>query len=427
MGIPAPLASRPSPGWGFGWVAAALIMPSWCALGQDALRYSLAGDASAAMRRQQVENQPYTIKYGDFRLLATPELEVGYNDNINLQDKNAKDDLIIRPLLGLDLSYPITQHNLLQFNIGVGYDKYIWHDEFSTWYLSSGSQLSFDIYIKDFWINLHDRFSYIQDSAREGAVASTGNYGSFQNTAGEMTTWDLEDVTLALGYDHLTYLSTSSSFEYTDHSSEMLVARPGIRLNPALTTGIEGTASFTSYHQKVLNDNTAYSAGVYGTWTPGKALKVDARFGYSIYDFDQTSQTIKAVNQDTWYADLTASHQITKTLNYALSAGHEIRLGIQADTIEDWYVRPHVNWAIIKDLSLGVGAFYEHGTQSSAGLAGVGGEVYDYYGGDLSLSHPVTRNVMLALNYRVTLRASNAASRDYTQNLVGLLVTYKPQ
>jgi len=60
---------------------------------------------------------------------------------------------------------------------------------------------------------------------------------------------------------------------------------------PGVTTGIEGTGSFTTYDQMVLNDNNSYSVGVYADWQPDKYFRCQPRFGYTIFQFQHTSQT----------------------------------------------------------------------------------------------------------------------------------------
>src|ERR1051326_8594547 len=87
---------------------------------QQALRESLAGDAAIAARRAEGENQPYTFKSGDFRLLASPSLGLAYNDNITVTDHHQLDDFILQPFLGLRATYPITRANLLRLNLGIG-------------------------------------------------------------------------------------------------------------------------------------------------------------------------------------------------------------------------------------------------------------------------------------------------------------------
>lgn len=98
--------------------------------------------------------------------------------------------------------------------------------------------------------------------ANEPSIANTGTYGRFQNTAGLSVTWDINEATLSLGYDHQNSLSTSSQFSYSDQATEMVVTRAEFQVHPRVTTGIEGTASFTAYDQMRLNDNISYSGGI---------------------------------------------------------------------------------------------------------------------------------------------------------------------
>ena len=132
---------------------------------------------------------------------------------------------------------------MLSLNVGAGYDKYFDHDQYSTWLLQSGTELSFDIYVKDFWFNLHDRVNYVQDTSQQPALSGTASYATLNNTAGLSVTWDLNKVTLSAGYDHQNIISpTSQQYESQDGATEMVYARAGLEVYPGVTTGIEGTA-----------------------------------------------------------------------------------------------------------------------------------------------------------------------------------------
>ena len=430
-----------------GWLVTASLLAAGMASAQDSLRNSLAGDAAAEAQRQQQANQLYTYKAGDFRLLVVPSLEMDYNDNVTLLKTNAQSDFILKPLLQLTGSYPVTQQNLLSFSAGVGYDEYLEHSQYSAFRVKSDSLLSFDMYIKDFLIDFHDRVSFFEDPSYEPSLAGTAVYGGLMNSAGLTTTWDLEDVVLTLGYDHQIFLSSSRLFSYLNQSSELPLARAGLRFSSQLTAGIEGTASFTSYDQYVLNKNQSYSAGVYADWRPGSFLQVQPRAGYAIYQFQHTSEafeiyhlygsglsiivpvgeSIQTANLSTWYADLTVSHQASEAVSYSFNAGHEIRLGIQADLIEDWYVRPNITWKIVKDLNLNTSLYYQHGQEGAGNVTGNLTETYDWYGGGLNVSYPVMKKLLLTLNYRLTLRSSDIPDREYAQNIVGIKLTYQPQ
>jgi hypothetical protein len=444
--------------WTCGLLVASMLLVTGLADAQDSLRNSLAGDAAAEAQRQQVTNQLYTFKAGDFRLLAVPSVEMDYNDNVTISKINAQSDFILKPLVQLTGSYPVTQQNLLSLAVGLGYDEYLEHSRYSGLRVDSASQLSFDMRIKDFLINFHDRFSFTRDPSTEASLAGTAEYGGLMNSAGLTTTWDLEDVVLTLGYDHQNFISSASQFSYLDRSSELPMARAGFKIRPDLTVGVEGTASFASYDQAVLNNNSSYSAGLYADYKPGSYFDMQPRAGYVIYQFQHTSQTapylqylqsaqsaqilpvtpppayivpetqtIQTENLSTWYADLTLSHQASDAVNYALSAGHEMRLGIEADLIEDWYFRPNITWKIVKDLNLNTSLFYEHGNEGAGNVSGNLTETYDWYGGGLNISYPLMKKLTLNLNYRLTLRSSDIPDRDYAQNIVGLRLTYQPK
>lgn len=398
------------------------VMPSQA---QEALRNLLTGDAASEARRLQQESQPYNFKSGNFRLLVVPSLSLDWNDNINVSRTSPEDEFILHSMLQLNSSYPITDRNLLDLNIGFGYDNYFHHPDRSTWRVQSGSELSFDIFLKDIRINLHDRFSHAQDSAQQSAVAGTAEFGTINNTAGLLGTWNLSDITMSLGYDHANVMSSSSGFQSQDHASEMFVGRLGFRVHPQVTAGLEATAAFTAYDKLILNDNSAYSLGVYADWHPGPALNIKPRAGYTIYSFQKTSLTNRTSDLNSWYVDLSATHDLTETLNYSFSLGHEVRLGIQSDANEVWYFRPSLGWRVIKNLNLQTSLFYEHGKQGAGNVVGNLTEMYDWYGGGINLGRPLTKRLHLGLNYRLTLRSSNDAARGYSQNLVSLLLTYQ--
>jgi hypothetical protein len=426
------------------WLMAAVLQSPEGASAQEAIRNVLAAQTAAETHPINLESLPYTFKSGDFRLLLAPSLELDWNDNINLSKTNTLQDFILMPMMQIDASYPITQVNLLRLDVGFGYDEYLEHNAYNNWRVNSGSQLSFDTYIKDVLINLHDRFSYVQDAGSQAVVAGAGDYGSANNVAGVSLAWNPKDINLSLGYDHKNIMSPMGQFQSQDSSSELIDGRVGWRFEPTATAGVEATYSSTAYDEAVLNNFTSYTIGAYGEWKPGSYFKVEPRAGYVIYDFQQTSASAETIEPtgtgipvvaltgkpiqtsdlNSWYADLTLSHDITRALSYSLSAGHEIQAGIQSDAVEDSYLRLSSTWKIIKNLSLHSSFSYQHGQQGVGNITGNLSEIFDWYTGGVELSHQLTTRLRLGLNYRITLRSSTDASLEYTQNLVGLQMTY---
>jgi hypothetical protein len=399
---------------------------------QEALQNSIAGEKAEAARNeamqpQQAEN--YTFKKGDFQMLVLPSLGFDWNDNVNLSQTNVWQDYIIKPAVGITASYPFTQRNLLYLNFTIGYDRYLEHPQLSTFDLNSASKtgLSFDIGIKDVTTSLHDWISYSQDASQNATVANTPSYGTFENTAGLSSTWDLNQVTLSAGYDHENVIATSSQFDDVNHASEMLFARAALQVHPKVTTGLETSANFTAYEQRALNNNDAYSVGPYVEFIPDDFFTLTVRGGYSINQFQNTSTNIQTASQDSWYGGINISHQPTDFISYSLAVGREVQSSAQSDLVEDWYVRPNITWKIIRGLDFVTSVSYEHGNQgvgSVGSLPGSPNGKFDWYNFGLSLQHPLTSRLTMGLNYRLTMRASGTPNDGYTQNMVGLLITY---
>ncbi len=369
-------------------------------------------------------------------MLVIPSLAAQWNDNINLTETGKESDFIILPTVGLFMTYPLTERNLLQINITGGYSEYVEHPHLSSWYLSTGSGLSFDFYIKDILFNIHDQVSYIQNASQNPQVAGTGSYGTFDNTAGLSGNWTLKHTDLTLGYDHQNTLSTTAAFDQTDNSTDTGYTRAGYKWNPKLTTGLEGTVAHTAYDQNALNDNTSYSAGAYGTWHPSAYFQTELRGGYTLEQFQQTSTQLQTSDLGSWYVDLNLTHHLTDTFSYYLDAGHNINPGLQSDATEYSYVNASVTWNFIRNFSLSPNFSFQHGTSGIGSTINLtpgnpnnllsSEEVYNWYVAGLGLNYNLTKRITVGCNYQFTGRTSSLPNRGYNQNVIGIQISYHP-
>jgi hypothetical protein len=433
-------ARKTQPGGRLLWLGICSSMPlsaflATSARGQVGLADAMTNDSNDKARTAQAQSSQYSFKSGDLRMLLLPALSAQWNDNINTTETDRESDFIILPTLGIIAIYPLTDRNLLQINVTAGYSEYIEHPQLSSFYLSTGSGISLDFYIKDILFNVHDQFSYVQNSASNPQVTGTGNYGTFENTAGLSGDWSLKHADFTLGYDHQNTLATSAAFDQTDNATETGYARAGYKWNSKLTTGLEGTAAYTAYDQNLLNDNTSYSAGFYGTWNPDAYFQAALRGGYAIEQFEQTSTQLQTSDLGSWYVDLNITHQIIKTVSYSIDAGHNIGLGVQSDATEYTYANASVNWNFIKGFSLQPNFSFQHGT-SGLGSTPLSSstnhnlltqeEIYDWYVAGLSLSYNVTKRFAVSCSYQFTGRSSSLPNRGYTQNIIGIQLSYHP-
>lgn len=419
---------------------------------QEAIRPSLAGEAASEARRQTLDKIPYNLMLGPirFRLSATAGIE--YNDNINLAPDrtelllgplgpvpvriNAQDDFIFRPQINLDALWPITQLNTLRFDLGLAYAFYLSHSQYNTRgvLLSPNSQLAFDIFVGDFRINIHDRFSLQQDPISQIALSNVANYGRFENTAGVSVLWDLNKAVATLGYDHYTFISTTDRFSYLDRNADILSGSLAFTVSDTTGVGVEGSFVTTYYDQNILNDSNTYSAGAFAETQITNYLKLRAAGGYQSIQFDNTGLVNDTRDYGDYYANVLLSHRINAQITQSISAGHEGQLNVNSNFLQLNYIRHTATWNIFLHTLLSTELFYEDARTSGGfsplfvGPSGLfnpfAAEHIHRYGGALTLGYQLTRHVTLGLRYQRTQKDSNLPLRDYRQDRVSLDGTY---
>jgi hypothetical protein len=436
-------------------ILAPLILTAGMLRAQDAIRPSLAGEAAAEARRQSIDKIPYNLQVGPIKFRFSATMGIEYNDNINLAEDGsflfnrvlappilitteAQSDIILRPQVNMNALWPITQLNTLRLDVGIGYSFYMDHSEFNTngLLISPGSQLAFDIFVGDFRINIHDRFSIQQDPISEAQLSNVVDYGRFENTAGISVLWDLNQAVVTLGYDHYNFIAMNDDFAYLDRNADILSGSIGFTPTSTMTVGVEGSAINTYYDENVMNDSLATSAGLFLETQLSSNLRVRIAAGWQWIDFDTNGIVRDTQDVDDYYANLIISHRLNSVFSHNLSIGHENSLGVNSNFVTVNYVRHSANWNILYHTLLTTELFYEDAADSgglgSVFLPGPGlpifnpfaAEDFHRYGGAISLGYQLTPHVTLGFRYQYTQKDSNLPLRDYRQNRVAFDGTY---
>ena len=316
----------------------------------------------------------------------------------------------------------MTQLNTLKLDLGLGYSFYLDHSNANTngVLIQPGSQLAFDIFIQDFRINLHDRFSLQQDPVAQLQLSNVVDYGRFENTAGVSVLWDLNKAVLTFGYDHYNYVSTTDTFSYLDRNAEELSFSAYFALTSTTGGGIETSAVYNYYDQGVLNDSVTYSIGPFVETQITNYLKLRVAAGYQFINFDGGGTVSDSSDSNDFYANILLSHRINAAITQTISAGHESQLGVNSNFVALNYVRHTATWNIINRVLLATELFYEDGDDSG----GIFSEHIQRYGGALTLGYQLTPHVTLGLRYQYTQKQSDQPLRDYKQNRVSFDGTY---
>lgn len=389
---------------------------------QEAIRPSLAGEAASEARRQSAENLPYNLKVGPIKFRFSFTLGVEYNDNINLAERDKESDVIIRPQFNIDAIWPITQLNTLRFDLGIGYAAYIDHQNANTngVLLSPGSQLAFDVFIGNVRLDFHDKFSLQQDPVSEITLSNVQDYGRFENTIGVSALWDLNKVVLTFGYDHYTYISTTSAFDYLNRNAEILTFSSFFALTSTTGAGAEASAVYTYYDDNVLNDGVSYSIGAFVETQLTDYLRVRAAAGFQGISFNHGAAAQDTRDAVGYYANVLLSNRLSATISQTLAFGHETQLGVNSNFVVLNYIRHTATWNIINRTLLSTEAFYEDADDSG----GIFSEHINRYGGAITIGYQFTEHVTLGLRYQYTQKDSDKPLRDYRQNRVSLDGTY---
>ena len=390
--------------------------------GQDAVRPSLAGEAASEARRQDIDRLPYNLMTGPVRFRVSATMGIEYNDNINYAEVNEQEDVILRPQVNVNAVWPVTQINTLTLDLGFGYSAYLDHSEANTngLLISPNSQIAFDIFVGDFRINIHDRFSLQQDPIAEPVISNSVDYGRFENTIGASVLWDLNKVVLTLGYDHYTYISTTDDFEYLDRNAEELMGTAQFAVSSTTNVGVETYFVHNYYDQTVLNNSDTFSVGAFVESQISNNLRARVAGGYQMIDFDNNGTVNDFTDVEDYYVNLLLTHRINSAIRQTISAGHENQLGVNSNSIRLNYVRHTVTWNIIRNTLLSTEFFYEDANESGGFID----EHLHRYGGAITVGYQLTPHVTLGLRYQYTQKESDVPLRDYEQNRVSLDGTY---
>lgn len=419
------------------FVLLALVMS---ARAQEALRASFAGDAAAESQRQAVANQYYNVKAGALRLRFQAQLGVDVTDNVDLSRANEVADMALRPEVDVTAFMPVSDKNQLTLTMGIGYSKYLKTRRLDTVFFAPNTALSFDIYVGNAVVDLHSRFSYSQVNYQSiSEVSQSGNYGYFDNDIGANVTWDFENFILRLGVDYDTYLVTATQNKYQDRSSDLVNASAAYVLNPQSQLGLELGGGLTAYDTKggftnklvgsnivsvangiFLSDQKYVNAGPFYHVALTKYMSLKLSSGYTIYFQDSASSFGPASTVNAFYMDLTLSHRVNAQLTYLLDIGRQIRIGLNADTLDYYYAQLTPQLAIFRKVSLQLPFHYEH----SAAATTTTGEAYDYYEMGLGVSYSPSSQTSLGANYYRRIKKSNTSATDYVQNQLVLNLTY---
>lgn len=388
--------------------------PAFC---QEAYRMSIASEQAAEFEKQTSVPDYYNLGLGPVKLRLQGEMAVEFNDNVEYSQVNRQADVIFSPGVNLAAFWPVTEQNTLRLFVGGGYVDYLKTTSLSHLYLSPNSALVFKMYVDDFVINFHDRFSLVEDVAQNPELSGTGDFGQLENTSGFGVDWDLYKLILSLSCDYDLMRAATTSFEYIDHGSELFNLRAAFLLQETTKLGLQLGGGLTTYDMPVLNNNTDFNAGPFYEAKLSEHISAKLSGGYVTYMFAPNSTTNAIVtlpngvhNISGYYADLSLTHLVNGWLSHSLSA-RQLQLAVTANLVDLYYVSYQANWSFIRNVNLTTQLLYQHGTT----FDGVQ-QTLDVYGGGVGLSYNITQKLVGSVNYGLQIKKADPLVFNYVQN-----------
>ena len=386
----------------------------------------------------------YNLRVGPVKFSLDAIGGIEYIDNISYSQVNRTSDEVVRLGLNILTVIPLTHLNVIRFDIGVGFVRYLEHPNATSGdtFITPGSQIALDAYIGDYVkLNVHDAFDIRQDPVDSAELSNVTNFGRFTNTAGVTTTVDLHDGLVFTGeFDYFNYVALNGDFDYLDRDAEQFAASVTYQLRPRVFVGLDGGYSLTDYTNGGLNDSSGGTVGALLDATITPYFRLVLHGGYQFASFDSggtvdrgfynafdfvdglptTGTYTDRYSLSTFYWSATLNNRINAYLTHSLSLGREADLGLISNYVKVDYIRYNIAWRVLSNVTLAGDLFYDHDVESG----GPFDERINRYGGDISLGYQFNRHLSAAAHYAYIKKDSDADLRNYYQNRVGLDVDY---
>lgn len=427
-----------SSGWGFRkcWFVVSCLTLLACDLlfsgtvsAQESLRMSLAGAEAARARREAGSRTDlYDLHLGPTWWAFGAGLGVDFSDNLRGTAVNQETDASFRPEIDTQMRWPVSDVNTLNLSVGAGYVFYVMHPEYDRPFITPGSELSFDIYAGDFWINVHDRFSIQENGYLDPTVTGIGDYERLDNAAGLSVTWDLNKIIAKVGYDHVNYMALGEFRSLPDAQLEVFSSSAAWLIRPGIMAGVDGGATLVKYiglgdslyYRLYYSDGTQWNVGAFYEAQISEYISGRASLGYSVFTPETGLAALTRGEFNGVYAQLSARHRLNQYVDYSLNGGRLLNFAYYGGMLDQYFAGIDARWHFVRKTGLVTSFNYQHGSNGGIGL-----EKFDWFGPSISLERQITAKLTATLAYHFYWRGSNLPNRDYTANVVSLRAVYR--
>ena len=375
--------------------------------------------ASCVARAQDAPSQTTRLEdsnlcWGQASARVDALLGAEWADNVRLVHNNPQSDFAFRPGAMFRCVVPVTERNSFDLSTSLGYIRYARTRGLDSFYVNPDSVAAFSLYVGDFVVNIHDKFSITDSGSQTPDINSRTGYGRLQNTSGLGVDWNLAGMVVHAGYDHDWMAATRSGYDDVNHNSDQFNARIAYDATPSIKAGFETGGGVTKYDLDALPDSVNSSAGLFADVTASDNISVRAGAGYTVYSFS-SAPAVQYSSLSRPYARVQVEHQISRFLSQSLFCQHALALGEWFAASELTSVAYSVNWRLNDRLNFEPGVSFHCG---------------DLYRDTKESANWVSPQMQLGWRMGPQLRAAfeyqySAYQSHYTQNRIAFNLDYR--
>jgi len=377
-----------------------------------------------------INDDHYGVRIGRVQVRYDVSVEGVFTDNRNLVNTGKESDFGVRPVLTLGLFYPLSDRQKLQVDVGVGYQWWAKVSDQNRFYVAPRSHLSYVIGVGDVDLSLSNTTtstseanSRVEIAGGPGANGSPGTDLAF-NRIGNMTTlaagWKPGRIGFRSNYSFMIDRSLNDQFLSLDQNRHIFGGAVDYSVSAPITVGLAGNYSIYTYQENIQNDGSGFSITPTLAWQVRDNLSLDAAVGYGQSDFDQTG----TIQDNDGFSGVTYNvairHQLNKRMNHAATFSRGADPGLGSNFTDRFQLGYNFSAQISPMLRPFLGFSYE-----SASISGDAGENAELFRVNLGMGYPVFRRATLGLNYNVSWRVADDPTREYIENRVSLIASYR--
>lgn len=379
-------------------------------------------DSAVGDLNTQVDDARF-MEIGKTSLWLGVGLMTEFNDNINLDPKNGKSDIILRPNVYCRILRPVTKENTLNIITRIGTSRYLSNSQYNSSFttISPDSIFSYVFLIKEIKFTLLNRFSIQQDATTSPLINKTVNYNRRENGLGLNAAWSMNERTeWTCGINKNDLTSTSKEFKSLSRTVYRATIGNSYRIINPVWIGPSLGVYTEKYKQKVQNNSS------------GSTMSLDAKLNFT----DYTKATLSAgidkrkykptgtivdskTSANNFIFNGSISNRITPLTEHSLSFSSQPKSGYGTNYYSDFQSTYGITTKITYRVSGGINLIYQK-TKTS----GNNPESAKRYFATLNLDFNVIRDVACSLQFRNLRKKSNISSNSYTENKIILDIAY---